>query len=139
MFSTGTVVRVVGQREVEAKLLAAAPRILEQNKLMVTAMLNQIKPMVVAQTPFGPAHFGYHGRDTLRVEVKAEGFKTVGTLRAARQLYWREYGTGSRFRGSKQMNALRGYLKALGGSIGTGGEPATMTAHKTASGLKRTR
>jgi hypothetical protein len=108
----GGTVRIIGKEIVDAKLLMAAPRILEQNRLMVTAMLKEIKPIVVAQTPLGPGHFGYHLRDRYSTDVKSEGIKTSGVLKAVMQGFWREFGTKR-------------------------GERAFMTAHKAASLVKR--
>lgn len=105
-------VRVIGARQVQAKLLAAKPRILAHNRMMISSMLDFIKPEVRAATPLGPGHFGYHGRDTLRTEVHSHGIKTVGTLKAAVQLYWRERGTSR-------------------------GERARMTAHHALAGVKK--
>ena len=103
---------VIGKAALDAKLLALAPRILATNRALVTAMLEHAKPIVYANTPVGPGHFGYHGRDTLRIEVTSRGVKTSGELLAKVQLYWREKGT-------KQ------------------GERAYMTAHKAMGSTKR--
>ena len=105
-------VRVIGGQVVEAKLAAAAPNILAHNRMLVEAMLGEVKPNVFVNTPLGPAHFGYHGRDTLRIEIHTKGIKTIGTLRAAAQLYWRERGTRR-------------------------GERARMVAHHALAGVKK--
>lgn len=78
---------------IKAKLAAATPHILAKNRELTTAMLEFAKPIVAAETPWGPGHFGYHGRDTLRIEVKSVELKTIGKLLGAVQLYWRERGT----------------------------------------------
>lgn len=86
-------VEVYGDRIVKAKLLAAAPRILAENRRMVTEMLDYVKPVVIENTPLGPGHFGYHLRDTYTTDVKSEDFVTRGVLKSAVQGYWRERGT----------------------------------------------
>ena len=100
---------------VRAKLKMAAPRILDQNRMLVESMLNMAKPMLEAGTPVGPGHFGYHGRDTIRILIARKGtMKTIGQLRAAVQLYWRERGTKRGERAyktaSKAINATRRYI-----------------------------
>lgn len=135
-FTSGTVVRTVGLREVQAKLLAAQPRILANNMALVTAMLELVKGAEVSGTPIGPGHFGYHGRDTVRVTVIAQGGHTVlGQLRGAVQLYWREYGTGIRYRG-KGRSKLKQGTGIMTGSI-TGGEQAFMVANKALNAARR--
>lgn len=126
-------IRVIGAQIVDAKLLAAAPRILETNRLMVEAMFGEIKPIVEAQTPIGPGHFGYHLKDTYVTDVKTAGVKTIGVLKSPAQGYWREYGTVSRF---SRKGSLRGYTAALGG-MGSGGERALMIAHKALNSVRR--
>ncbi|SRR6266702_3358891 len=125
MLSSGTTVRWIGKRELDAKLLAAAPRILEQNRLMVTQMLETVKAEIEPGTPLGPGHFGYHLRDTYRVMVASKGVSTSGSLKAAVQGYWREFGTKGRFK--SRRNRLRSYTAALGG-FGSGGEKAGLFA-----------
>ena len=119
-------VKTIGLDIVNAKLLMAAPRILEQNRLMVGAMLKEIKPVVIAQTPLGPGHFGYHLRDRFETDVTSEGIRTKGVLKSPPTGYWRECGTLGRFRKSRAA-----------GMASTGGEKAYMTAHHAASLAKR--
>lgn len=122
---------IVMDQAVRAKLLAAEPRILAHNRLMVTEILNVIKPTVAAATPVGPGHFGYHGRDTITFHVVSKGIATTGKLVAAVQLYWREFGTHGGFhkKGTRAGYAFAferlNKLAHLGG-----GERAFMTAHK---------
>jgi len=112
MLSSGTALKVIGQREIEAKLLAAAPRIREHNKLMMKAMFGEIQPIVVAATPVGPGHFGFHARERIHVQVTSRSWTVVGQLLGPRQLLWRERGTRR-------------------------GERAFRTAHKAAAGVRR--
>jgi hypothetical protein len=122
---------VTGLKEVEAKAAAADVRILAQNKLMVQAMLDYIKPIVISETPLGPGHFGYHLRDMFTTEVKFEGIKTVGFLKSPPTGYWREFGTqGHMTRG----RSIKHYVAAISGQMG---ERAFMTAHKAATGVKK--
>lgn len=137
-------VRVIGKDIVDAKLLMAEPRILEQNRLMVSAMLDQIKPIVVENTPVGPGHFGYHLRDRFETDVRSGGLKTTGVLKSPPTGYWREFGTGGRFRRAGLSararlgrTSLTPRESKLGGLFGGGGERAFMTAHHAASGVKR--
>ena len=105
---------MIGAREVKAKLDAAPFRIMETNRGLTTAMLEAAKPLVEAGTPLGPAHFGYHGRDTIRVEVFSKRTRTVGRMMAAVQLYWRERGTVRERRfglAHKTVNAFRNYIR----------------------------
>lgn len=106
-------VRVIGKEIVDAKLLRAAPNILEHNKVMVSAMMGELKPAVAAQTPLGPGHFGYHLRNMLTTDVKMSSNKSIGLLKGPSQGVWREYGTKR-------------------------GERARMTAHKAARLLRKT-
>lgn len=123
---------IVHDEIVRAKLLAAAPRILAQNRVLVQAMLDPVAAVVQSDTPLGPAHFGYHGRDTVKVDVSSKGVTTAGKVIGAAQLYWREYGTRGRFRkGSK----LERYVRAL--ESGGSGERAFMPANKALSYTKR--
>jgi hypothetical protein len=126
---------IVHDEIVRAKLAAAGPRILAQNRALVTAMLETVKPVVVTQTPLGPAHFGYHGRDTVKIEIQSKGVETTGKLKAAVQLYWREYGTGMRFRG-RGRSKLRQAVAIMTGAK-TGGEAARMTANKALNATRR--
>ncbi len=112
--STGTTVRFIGKREVDAKLLAAAPRILEENRLMVMQMLEAVRAEI-QPTP------GY--RSSLRVEVTSSGVKTIGKLWGAARAYWRAFGTRGRFRG--RSNRRRAYAAAIG-AFGGGGERADL-------------
>jgi len=126
---------VIGLDIVRAKLALATPRILATNQAMVITILAQTKAATTAATPLGPGHFGYHLRNTFRTEIQSKGTGTVGKLLGAPQGYWREYGTGARYRGP---NRLRRYVGAVerASSISTGGERAFMTAHKAAGGFK---
>ena len=132
--TSGTVVRVLGKQEVDAKLLAAAPRILAENKAMVTEMLEMVKAEIEPGTPVGPGHFGYHLRESYKIEVIAKGSKTTGSLKAAVQGYWREFGTHGRFKGRR--NRLRAYSAAIG-AFGEGGEKAGLFATKALNGVRR--
>lgn len=125
---------IVHDEIVREKLLLAAPRILATNRLLVEAMLNEVKLAEVSQTPEGPGHFGYHGRDTVRVQITTKGAETMGRLVGAVQLFWREYGTRGRFRNKR--NKLRSYVAAIGGA-GGGGERAYMVANRALSFTKR--
>ncbi len=126
----------INDQLVKAKLVAAAPAILAQNAVMAKAMLDEVKTAVVGATPLGPGHFGYHGRDTVKVEVTSSGVRTTAKLKAAMQLYWREYGTGIRFRGRGKRTALRQSVRVMTGSA-TGGEPALMVANRALNFTKR--
>jgi hypothetical protein len=125
-------VRVTGLDKVQAKLALAAPHMDGLNLLMLKDMLAFAKSETATNTPDGPAHFGYHGRDTLKVEVALTGAtKVTGKLKGAAQMYWRERGTRGRFnKGSKLLR----YTRAV--SFG-GGEKAYMTAHKALGQAKR--
>jgi hypothetical protein len=124
-FSAGTTVNVIGQREVELKLLAAAPRILEENRLMVAQMLETVRGEIQSVP-------GY--RSSLRVEVAAIGVTTLGKLLVAARGYWREFGT--RGRNKSRSNRRRAYTAALGG-FGSGGEKAGLYATHALSGVRR--
>ena len=131
---------IVMDQIVRAKLLAAEPRILAHNRLMITEMLNVIKPTVIAQTPLGPGHFGYHLRDTYVTDVKSSGIVSTGVLKSPAQGYWREFGTKGRSR--KLGRALGLSVSQLGkafnaGGLGSGGERAFMTAHKALAGVRK--
>lgn len=123
---------VTGKNIVDAKLLAAAPRILAENRAMVTTMLDYIKPVVVANTPLGPGHFGYHLRDSYTTDVRSNGVKTTGVLKAPMQGYWREFGTQAHFRKGLTVRESRMVVSFMGG-----GERAFMTAHHALSGFRR--
>lgn len=129
-------VTTIGKALVDEKLLLAAPRIGAQNYAMTGAMLAEIKATTAAATPIGPGHFGYHGRDTLRAQIQFVGETgTHGVLYGAIQLYWREFGTRSHYRGKTK---IRRYVAAVQGFTGgDDSEPAFMTAHKAAGGFKR--
>ena len=71
-------VKVIGKEIVEAKLLAAAPRILALNLEMVKAMLTWVKVETVAATPLGPGHFGYHLRDRFTTPRGSRAFTPSG-------------------------------------------------------------
>lgn len=126
--------RFVGKEIVDAKLRMAAPRILEQNRLMVTQMLDEVKKTLVAETPVGPGHFGYHLKDSYKVDVKSGIERTIGVLKAPAQGYWREYGTKGQF---ARRGNVRAAINRLGHFSGGGGEPALMLAHKALSGVKK--
>lgn len=134
MFSAANI-RIIGKDIVDAKLLLAAPRILAENRLMVGEMLNGIKSDLIAETPIGPGHFGYHLRDRYAPDVQSKGTNTTGVMKAPAQGYWREYGTRGRFKGPKSSK-LRSYTAAIGGS-GTGGEARLYLAHKAYASLRR--
>ena len=124
----------IGLDVVRAKLVATAPRILAQNREMVQTMLDYMKPEVAANTPIGPGHFGYHLRDSYVTDVKSSGVRTIGVLKSPRTGYWREYGTGARYRGPKKAAAS---VRLLTGQAGTGGERAFMTAHHALAGFRK--
>lgn len=140
MLSSGTFVRTIGLREIQLKLAAAQPALLARNRLLANSVLETIKPMVEANTPSGPAHFGYHGRDTLRIEVSSRGTMTTAKLLGAMQMFWREYGTRGR---SRKLGGALGLSvgelnKAFGqGALGGGGERAFMTAHKAGNAARQ--
>ncbi len=94
--------------------------------------MDEVKGVVVAATPEGPGHFGYHGRDTVRVEITSAGWKTTAKLKGAMQIYWREYGTRGHFR---KGNTIKRYMRLA--QQGEGGEPAFMVAHKAMGFAKR--
>ena len=122
---------IVYDEVVRQKLLMAAPHILANNRALVEAMLKGVKPVVHVETPLGPGHFGYHGRDTLEVEIHSHGVKTIGKLKAAVQLYWREYGTRGSAKRHKGISFTAREVKAISAFSGQGsGERARMVAHK---------
>lgn len=118
-----------------AKLALAKPRVLARDRAMTNAVMELAKGTVRIATPLGPGHFGYHGRDTLKVDVSQKGLRTVGKLSGAIQMYWREYGTRGYFRGGKAKTRLTARQSRSAGAF-LGGEPAFYTAHKALSGFK---
>jgi hypothetical protein len=113
MSLTGAAVRIVGKDAVVAKLTAAPENIMIQNRLMVTEMLNEVRVVLIPQTPIGPGHFGRHLRDSYVVDVANKGLAAViGVLKSPPQGYWRERGTRR-------------------------GERALMVAHKAANQVRR--
>lgn len=104
---------MVGLKEVQLKLTAAAPRILAYNRSMITVMLDNIKPEVIAQTPLGPGHFGYHTRDTFTTDVKSEGIKSVGVLKSAVPGFWREFGTKRGERARKTAHIALAHVRRI--------------------------
>lgn len=134
-------VRVVGLDVLEAKLAKAEANILANNLAMVKEMLDMVKAEVTPQIPIGPGHFGYHGRNTLKVVVQAQGpaggqfgTKVVGLLKAAVEVYWREFGTGMRYRGPKRKAFG---VRIMTGSAGTGGEKPRLMATHALAGIKK--
>lgn len=126
-------IRVLGQDVVDAKLLLAAPHILEHNRKLVTSMLQFVKAEVQPEMPLGPGHFGYHARDSYRIDVGSGGIKTTGKLWGAIEAYWREYGTKGRSRKLGRALGLNvGESRAAfsAGALGGGGEPARPITHK---------
>ena len=134
----GGEVRVIGKEIIEAKLAAAEANILKNNVAMTTEMLRFVKAEVVANTPLGPGHFGYHLRDSLKtyltIGFSQAGTGVVGLLKSPPTGYWREYGTGLRYRGPKKAAAS---VRALTGQAGTGGERAFGTAHHALAGIRK--
>lgn len=122
-------VRVIGREAIQAKLALATPRILEQNRAMVEAMLAYIKPQVVAETPYGPGHFGYHLRDRFTTDTRFVGTKTIGALKSPPTGYWREFGTMAHF-----AKHAKHYVSLWSGGHG---ERAFRTAHKALAGSRR--
>lgn len=104
-----------------AKLEKASPRILAQNRLLAEGLLKEVSSVVYAQTPLGPGHFGYHGRDTLGIKVSSKGMKTKGQLTAAVQLGWRERGTSRgerpRYTARKALAAVKRFIAAYYGGM----------------------
>ena len=137
-------VRVIGARAVEAKLLAAAPRILEHNRMMVGSMLAYIKPEVVSQTRVGPGHFEYHLRDRYSTNVRSVGVKTIGVLKSPPQGYWLEFGTLGNFRkgGAATASMARAAFAGVTGRSYSGqgigmGESPRMLAHHALTGINK--
>lgn len=133
-----TGVQVIGKNIVDAKLLMAAPRILAHNRSLITEMLAVIKPTVIAETPLGPGHFGYHLRESYVTEVTSKEVVSEGVLKAPMTGYWREYGTRGGFR---KRGTLPGYSfafeKAAGLAHPGGGERAGMYAHKALAAVRK--
>ncbi len=140
MFS-GSSVRVVGEKAVQAKLIMAAPSIGAQNRFLVTSMLEFIKDEVVPEMPTGPGHFGYHARDTFTIDVKTNtaGVTTTGVLKAATQAYWREFGTLGRYKKGAYSKPTLGNARAAlhAVTVGTGGEPPRPIVHKAYLGARK--
>lgn len=126
-------VRVIGKDIIDAKLLAAAPAILANNRAMVTEILKFTKEAVVAGTPLGPGRDG-HLRQQYTTEVSSKGVNTTGVLKAPPKGYWYEFGTRTRYRGQRKLAA---YVRAVGVGSSTGGEAAHLLATHALSGLKR--
>jgi len=112
----GGSVRVIGKDVIETKLAVAEANILANNLAMMKEMLGYVKAEVATEIPIGPGHFGYHTRETLRVDVRVgsgqSGTKVTGVLKAAVPAYWREKGTKR-------------------------GERAFLTAHHALAGIKK--
>lgn len=133
-----TGVRTIGLKAVQTKLVLAAPHILEHNRVLITEMLNLVKPTVIAQTPLGPGHFGYHLRDSYLTEVKSEGVVSSGVLKAPAQGYWREYGTRGGFHRSGTTAGYAFAFERMNKLAHPGdGEPAGMFAHKALAGVRK--
>jgi hypothetical protein len=133
VLSSGTTVRWIGKREFDAKLLAAAPRILAENRSMATEMLNAVKAEIEPGTPLGPGHFGgIHLRDSYRVEVTSRGIGTIGRLMVPPQGYWREFGTKGGRKGAKAR-----FLKGVSFAGTGGGERAGLFATHALAGVRR--
>jgi len=137
----GGSVRVIGKDVIEAKLAAAEANIHANNLLMTKEMLEYVKAEVVPQIPLGPGHFGDHGRDTLKVVISGLGVaggqlgtKVIGVLTAAPDVYWREFGTGLRYRGPKRK---RFSVRVMTGAAGTGGEAPRLMATHALAGIKK--
>lgn len=120
---------------VAAKLIAAEPKIMLNNRLMITAMLEAVKADLEPQTPLGPGHFGAHLKDSYKIVVNSTGTSTVGALAAPPQGYWREFGTRGRFHKGK-VGAVTS-RPALVAAFGGGGEKAGMFAHHALSAVRK--
>lgn len=138
-------VRVIGKEIVEAKLVAAAPRILALNLEMVKAMLTWVKVETVAATPLGPGHFGYHLRDRFTESTGVRGIHAFGELKSPATGYWREFGTLAHSRrhggvhiSAKEARMVVAFMGFSGQRLGEGnGERAFMTAHRALAGARR--
>ena len=130
-------VRVIGKNIVDAKLLAMAPRILAQNRAMVTSMLEYVKAEVQPEMPVVPTRLPQHARDSYRIDVSSGPVKTTGKLWGAVQAYWREYGTLGRFHKGGRATAGMARAAVYAVTVGTGGEPARpITRHALAGARK---
>ena len=134
----GVNVRVIGKTAIDAKILLAAPRILEHNRLLITEMLNVIKPTMIGETPLGPGHFGSHLRNSYTTDVSSKGTSSRGVLKAPVQGYWREYGTRGGFhkRGTRAGYAFA-FERIAGLAHPGGGERAGMFAHRALGGVRK--
>jgi hypothetical protein len=113
-------IRVIGLKQVQAKLLTAAPNILAHNRAMIAEMLREIKPMVEAQTPLGPGHFGYHLRDRYVTDVSSRGVRSTGVLKSPPQGFWREWGTVHQRRlyiAHKALSKVKGVIRKYYGGM----------------------
>lgn len=130
---------MIGKEAIAAKLEAAEVNILMNNLAMTKGMLEMVKAEVVPQIPIGPGHFGYHARDTFRIELRQGagqlGTKVTGLLKAAVEAYWREFGTGLRYRGHTARLRKQAAVRIMTGT--TGGEPAHLTATHALAGIKK--
>lgn len=133
----GANVKAIGLKQVEAKLVAAAPRILANNHLMVSEMLGYIKEAVEPQMPLGPAHFGYHARDSYKIRVRSFRSRTIGLLKGAAQAYWREFGTLGRFRKGGAATASMARAALYASTVGPGGEPPRPITHHALAGVRK--
>ena len=129
-------IRVLGAREVQAKLLLARPHILAHNREMISTMLDFVKAEVVAATPVGPGHFGFHLRDSYTTDVKSYNVKSVGVFKATAQGYWLEFGTLSQFKRGGQ-GAFTAETNLIFAQAGTFGERPRMLAHKALRGVRK--
>ncbi len=133
--------RVIGLRDVQTKLLLAAPRIMENNRLLVTDMLEFIKAEVQPEMPLGPGHFGYHARDTYRIDVGTDvvSLKTTGKLWGAVEAYWREYGTLGRYKKGaySKANASNARAALYASTVGAGGETPRPITTKALAGARK--
>lgn len=127
-------IRVIGKEIVDAKLAAAAANIAAHNRLMIAEMLASVKTEVVAKTPVGPGHFGYHLRDSYTTDIKESSTRTWGVLKAPAHGYWYEYGTGMRHRGPKKRAFA---TRIMTGAASVGGEKAHLLAHHALTGIKK--
>jgi hypothetical protein len=131
-----TYIKTTGLREVQLKADLAAVRILAVNRELVTAMLLEIKPIVEAETPIGPGHWGFHLRYTYAIDVQVHGLQTRGYLKSPPQGYWREFGTMARYRkGSRSSRSMA--IAAYRSVFSSGGEKAGMYAHHAVGAVKR--
>lgn len=130
--------RIIDQEQVRAKLGGSIPRILADNRSMVTQTLNAVKAELIPETPLGPGHFGLHLRDSYTVDVSGEGMQTIGALKAPPQGYWREFGTRGGYRSSNRtLRAFTNVLLHQGGSFASGGEKAGLYAAHALAKFRR--